>query len=269
MNITILGCGWLGLPLAKKLLESGNVVKGSTTTREKIQKLKDEGIIPYQIKLFEEGVQGDLEAFLDRTEVLVVDIPPGLRKDPGENYIGKIGRLYNYIKRSGVKHVIFISTTSVFKDTPDFPRYSEDDEANGNAVNATQLKGAENLFVNSETHTTTIVRFGGLFGPGRHPVNYLAERKNIKDPEAPVNLVHLEDCIGIITEIIEQEAWGKIYHGVIPEHPSKEAFYTQLAKEKNLILPEFDHSRDSKGKTIISKNLTDKLDYRFLKGLWD
>jgi len=34
-QISILGCGWLGLPLAKAILENEFSVKGSTTSREK------------------------------------------------------------------------------------------------------------------------------------------------------------------------------------------------------------------------------------------
>ena len=30
-NNWILGCGWLGLPLAQQLVEDGHIVRGSTT----------------------------------------------------------------------------------------------------------------------------------------------------------------------------------------------------------------------------------------------
>src|SRR5690606_34435708 len=100
MNISILGCGWLGLPLAKNLLEQGHVVKGSTTTREKMSHLTAAGITPYQIKRYEDGVQGDLSSFLLDTELLIIDIPPGLRKDPDADFTAKIGRLKAYIEKS-------------------------------------------------------------------------------------------------------------------------------------------------------------------------
>jgi len=32
-RISILGTGWLGLPLAKALTEEGHILKGSTTSR--------------------------------------------------------------------------------------------------------------------------------------------------------------------------------------------------------------------------------------------
>ena len=268
MNISLLGCGWLGLPLAKKLLEEGHSVKGSTTSMEKVSKLSEEGLIPYRIQLFAEGVQGDLSAFLEDSDLLIIDIPPGLRSDPEANFIGKIGRLKDFIEKSGVKKVLFVSATSVYEDTEEFPVYTEDDSLNGTAENSRQLKSAENELKNSEQYETTIVRFGGLFGPGRHPVTYLSGRKNIKDPKAPVNLIHLEDCIGIISKIIEKEAWGVTFNAVYPEHPTKEGYYSRIAAEKNLAIPEFDLEKVSKGKIIGSVTLEEVLGYSFQQGIY-
>ena len=36
--IGILGCGWLGLPLAQQLVEDGHIVRGSTTQNSKLEK---------------------------------------------------------------------------------------------------------------------------------------------------------------------------------------------------------------------------------------
>lgn len=49
--ISILGCGWLGLPLAKSLLEKGFSVKGSTTSIKKIALLEKFGIHPHIVTL--------------------------------------------------------------------------------------------------------------------------------------------------------------------------------------------------------------------------
>ena len=38
-RISILGCGWLGLPLAKELLDRSFEVKGSTTSSNKLDQL--------------------------------------------------------------------------------------------------------------------------------------------------------------------------------------------------------------------------------------
>lgn len=269
MNISVLGCGWLGLPLAKKLLSEGHTVKGSTTNRDKMASLTAEGIIPYRIQIFEEGVQGDLTSFLSDAEILIIDIPPGTRQDPETNFVAKTGRLKEFIERSPVKHVLFVSSTSVYEDTAAIPEYTEDDPANGTSPNSLQLRGAETLLKKCENCTVSVVRFGGLIGPGRHPVKYLAGRKNIANPGAPVNLIHQEDCIGIILAIIEKKVWGEIVNAVYPEHPTKEDYYKSIALERNLVTPEFDHDRTSVGKFIRSVKVKELLEYEFEKGIRD
>ena len=43
-KISILGCGWLGLPLAKSLLKKKHELKTSTTSPEKMEKLENLGL---------------------------------------------------------------------------------------------------------------------------------------------------------------------------------------------------------------------------------
>ena len=69
-KISILGCGWLGLPLAKSLLSKGHEIKGSTTSESKLEMLKNAGILPFQIQLEEHQIIGNIEDFLKETHVL-------------------------------------------------------------------------------------------------------------------------------------------------------------------------------------------------------
>lgn len=46
-NVSILGCGWLGTPLAISFLDAGFKVKGSTTSNAKIDDLEALGIQTY------------------------------------------------------------------------------------------------------------------------------------------------------------------------------------------------------------------------------
>jgi nucleoside-diphosphate-sugar epimerase len=263
MYISILGCGWLGLPLAKNLIEKGFQVKGSTTRSEKTDILSAAGISPYQIILEPNKIEGDVEGFLSETDILIIDVPPGLRNDEGGDFVGKIKTLDLHIINSSVKKVIFVSSTSVYLDSDKIPVYSELNPANGTAGNAQQLIAAEEIFKSSKSYQSTIIRFGGLFGPGRHPVKYLSGRKNIASPGSPVNLIHLDDCIGIINQVIIKEFWGETINAVYPEHPLKSVYYTKKAAELNLPGIEFNDEEASVGKIIESKVLGSRLEYRF------
>ena len=265
-QISILGCGWLGMPLAKSLLGKGFSIKGSTTSFEKISALESNGIQPFQIELSETEIKGEIDSFLKNSEILIVDIPPKLRSVSSENFVKKIENLIPFIEKAKIEKVIFISSTSVFSDAPSTAlRVTESTKPNPDTESGKQLLATEILLQSNENFKTTVVRFGGLIGEDRHPIHFLAGRKNIENPEAPINLIHQKDCIGIIQTIIEQDCFGESFNAVAPFHPTRKEYYTQKALEQNLPLPEFDQTKISIGKTILSDKLGNTLDYKFKK----
>jgi nucleoside-diphosphate-sugar epimerase len=264
-QISILGCGWLGSPLAKSLLEKGFSVNGSTTSLEKITVLEKAGISAFQINLFEDRIEGNLDLFLSNSNVLVIDIPPKLRGNSSENFVTKIQNIIPFIEKSSVKKVIFVSSTSVYEDTSDLRNVSEETIPNPDSESGKQLLEAEQLLQSNKNFQTTIVRFGGLIGEDRHPIKFLAGRKNIENPEGPINLIHQVDCIGIIEAIYETNSWQETYNAVTPYHPIRKEYYTHKAIELNLPLPEFDESKISIGKTILSDKVASVLNYEFEK----
>ena len=107
-TVSILGCGWLGLPLAERLLAKGYAVNGSTTTAEKLTVLTEKKINAFQIALTEQEVTGNLQDFLANAEVLVIAIPPKLRAATSAPFAGKLEILLPYLEQSPVKKVLFI-----------------------------------------------------------------------------------------------------------------------------------------------------------------
>src|SRR5690606_41999862 len=87
--------------------------------------------------------------------------------------------------------------------------------------------------------TSTIVRFGGLFGPNREPGRFLKGRKTIPNGLAPVNMIHLVDCVGICKAIIQKNAFGRVYNACAPRHPTRKEFYSKATRELGLEEPEF------------------------------
>lgn len=260
-QISILGCGWLGLPLAKQLVQKGYTVKGSTTSSDKLELLKNLGIIPYSIIVTAEEITGSTEDFLENSEVLIINIPPKLRAAEKEDFVSKIQLLIPPIEKSTVSKIIFVSSTSVYADVNEV--VTEDSVHEPSTESGRQLLTSESILKSNTSFQTTVVRFGGLIGEDRHPIRFLAGRKNIENPEAPINLIHLEDCIGIIVSIIEQDCWGQTFNAVTPFHPSRKEYYLQKALDMNLDLPEFNNSSVSNGKTISSAKVQKVLNYCF------
>ncbi len=261
MKISILGCGWLGLELGKRLRQENHEVKGSVTRSERMAELRSAGIVPYSIKLFEKGIQGDIRSFLSGANILIIDIPPGLRKNPEANFVKKIRNLIPYIEKSHLQKVIFTSSTSVYQDSENIPVYDENSETDNTNNIAVQLRNVELLFLNNENFNASILRFGGLIGPVRHPVKFLSGRTGLKNPKAPVNLVHQEDCIRAVCKLMELKEDNSVWNVVYPENPEKEQYYSQVARTKNVPLPKFDHTQPSVGKKISSAKLIDQLKF--------
>lgn len=263
IKISVLGCGWLGFPLAKALVKNDFLVKGSTTSIEKVQILEQASIDAFLISLLSDTIVGDIETFLKDSEILIIDIPPKLRGSGNESFVDKIKTVLPYIEKSFVKNVLFVSSTSVYADENRI--ITEENTPNPETESGKQLLQSEQLLLKNSNFKTTIVRFGGLIGEDRHPIYSLSKKENIENPEAPINLIHQQDCIGIIEKIIEKKSWSETYNGVTPFHPSRETYYTQKAIELNLNVPKFNHSKTSIGKTILSDKLQKKLDYQFIR----
>lgn len=262
-HICIIGCGWLGFPLAKSLVKKGHLVKGSTTTLEKISLLNSEGIDGFLVQLSSEGILGGIKNCLADCDILVLNIPPGLRKNPEANYVKQMQHLLPYVEVSSVKHIVFISSTSVYDDDESMPLISETSPTSTRSNTAKQLLAVEALFQNNSRFKTTVLRFSGLFGEDRHPAKFLSGKTNLKHPDAPVNLIHQKDCISIIENIIEQNIWNTVFNATTPSHPSRKNYYTSVCKTQNLPLPSFNNTLKSKGKVIDSTKLARVLDYEF------
>lgn len=261
MHISLLGCGWLGLPLAKSLIKKGVVVKGSVTSHEKLPVLSAEGIEPFIISLFADRAKGDISSFLKGSDVLIIDIPPRLRNTESESFTAKIKTLIPYIEVSGIQRVLFISSISVYgKKNTDI--VTEETIPHPDTESGKQLLESEQALITNPAFKTTILRFAGLTGGERHPVYHLAGKENLPNPHAPVNLIRRDDCIAIILSIIEKEAWGEIFNAAAPQHPSKEQYYTQKAIELGLEPPKFTGD-GCEGKIISSEKLIKFLKYVF------
>ena len=275
-QISILGCGWLGLPLAKALLKNGFAVNGSTTSNDKLLVLQNLGIQAFQINLSptlsEEAAEETIENFLEGSKTLIINIPPKLRGNSQEDFVSKIQTVIPFIEKSTVENVLFISSTSVYGDTSSFDcaqddtlSVTEDSQLNPETESGKQLVKSEQLLQSNLNFKTTILRFGGLIGDDRHPIKFLAGRTNVENPNAAINLIHQEDCIGIIIKIIELDCWNETFNAAAPFHPSRKDYYTQKAVEFNLALPEFNSVNSNFGKTILSSKVEMVLGYTFVK----
>lgn len=260
-NITIAGLGWLGNAFAIHMKNLGYAVKGSVTDVAKATALSSQGIPTFPLLIGENGLSGAPDALLTNTDVLVIMIPPGLRKNTGANYALKMAHFLHHIEKSKVKKVILVSSTAVYDDSQGVVTENIVPIPQTNA--ARQLFDVEQIFFNTPAFLTSIVRFGGLFGGSRNPVRFLAGREGLTNGKAPVNLIHREDCIGILNAIITKDAFGHIFNAVAPQHPTKRSYYIKQASKLELVPPKYIDQQSEGFKTINSIHIKEILDYEF------
>ncbi len=264
-RITIAGLGWLGLPLAHHLKTLGYKVKGSVTSKDKAHTISKTGIMTCALLFGEQGITGAIKTLLDDTEVLLIMIPPGLRRNTGADYALKMSHFVKAIAQTDITKIVLVSSISVYDDSQGLVTEREVPKPQLRA--GKQLFEVEQLFFNAPELETTIIRFGGLFGGNRNPVKFLVGRTNLHNGKAPVNLIHRDDCIGILTEVVKQEVYGHIFNGVMPQHPTKEEYYQRQAERLGLPLPEYENAAEGIFKQVDSINLEEVLGYTFKRKL--
>ncbi len=259
MKISILGCGWLGLPLGKFLVEKGHAVKGSTTSEKRIPLLSNVGIEAFLLKFspqIEMQADNKISQFFD-SEILILCIPPRAGKYGEDFHVQQIQSLIEYLANSPIKSIIYTSSTSVY---PELNReMTEDDQVIENHA----LIRVENL-LKSLLHNVTILRCGGLMGCERIPTKYFTG-KTITTGQTPVNYVHQEDVIQIITMILEKGFWNETLNVVSPEHPMREEVYLKNCADLGFEKPNFEEPTELIPYKIISpQKLILRTGYEFI-----
>lgn len=263
--VAVLGCGWLGLPLASALVAEGYAVVGSTTTPGQLLTLRDTGITPFLLRLSAAGLSATdhdtLQALLAGVSVLVLNVPPSRRGATGA-YPALLQPVCEAVRSCGVQHVLFVSSSGVY---PDEPRLMTEADALASADASSDLLRAESLFASGElAPRTTVLRLGGLIGPKRHPGRFLSGKQQVPNGADPVNLIHLDDCIGLISCIIRQHEWGRTFNACAAQHPTRQEFYTHAAQNLGLAPPQFAPADHRNGKQVDSSLVRQTTGYTFL-----
>lgn len=260
-TVAVLGCGWLGLPLAKHLLAQGHRVLGTTTSVEQLPLLAAIGVEAHLLQLGSEFTTADesrLTGILSQADALVLNVPP--RAAVAGGYPQLLRPVHRAVVAAHVQAVLFVSTTGVY---PDEPRLMRETDAVSTRDAASDVLRTEGHFVPRYGQwQSTVVRLGGLIGPGRPPGRFLAGRRDLPQGNAPTNLLHLTDAVGVLSTIIGQNAWGHTLNVCAQTHPLRRDFYPAAASYLGLAPPSFQPGGGT-GKTIDSSRLRELVPYQF------
>lgn len=234
--------------MAQHLKLKGYSVKASTTSENRLHVLEEIGVEPFILDI--ESIPGSVQTFL-HSDLVIVNIP--------SRNVHAFKVLVDEIEKSPIKYVILVSSTSVYSGNN-----SVVSETDSGALLQGPLHEIEKMFGNCNGVKTTVVRLGGLIGYNRNPGRFFSRGRIVRNPESRVNLIHRDDCIGIITKIIDNGVWGEEFNCCADSHPTKKEFYTYAARSTGENIPEFAKTNEESFKIISNQKVKEKLNYRFV-----
>jgi len=237
MKVSIIGCGWLGLPLGKHLASNGHEVIGSTTAQDKFKEIRAAGIQPVLLKLAPMPIGENFNTLFD-SEAVIINIPPGRKTNTPEFYAEQIKYLTYLIDNSNVKRIIFISSTSYYPNTNSTVKVDTRFDFEKGSSKAVVWGERE---IKKSGKELLVLRCGGLMGENRIPGKWFSG-KETKGADTPVNYIHRDEIIKVIeSELAEQYQSEKlrIKNLVSPHHPSRRAVHLATSKRYGFEPPQW------------------------------
>jgi nucleoside-diphosphate-sugar epimerase len=244
-------------------------VRGSTTTADKVDALRQDGIESTLLTL-DPGLSEDDPDALFQSPILVLTVPPPRGADDVRTrYRRQVDAVRDAAVEGTVDWVIFTSSTGVYPNVEqtvteaDCPPGQPDALPGPRRATGAAVLEVERLLKETPDFDTTIVRLGGLYGADRNPGRFLAGRTDVGRPQAPVNLLHRDDAVGVCATLLDQDVRGEVFNACADEHPTRKAFYTRAAAALGLEPPTFDETDTPTGKRVSNAEIKTRCDYQF------
>jgi nucleoside-diphosphate-sugar epimerase len=245
MNCLVIGYGWLGKPLALELKNKGHKVYASSRNSLKINTMQADGITPWQ---YDANNTNNFPEWFNALDIIVFNLPP-------TGIINYSKALEEIAQNTPEKcSILFTSSTGVYENMEGL--VDEDSPLIQNHTVTLAEKALENSGKNF-----IILRLAGLIGDERHPVKHLSG-KTLGNGSHVVNIVHRDDVIRAIIELIHAEKTNVIFNVCYPDHQTREEYYTRCAIARNLAPPTFTESIGT-GKIVSSEKLEKELNFTF------
>ena len=202
-RLLIAGCGDLGIRLAQRLRGSDWAVQG---LRRKIERLP-----PWLSSVAADLSRPDTLRALarERYEAVIYQATPG-RRDPDAYRQAYVRGLANLLAVIKTDRFIFVSSTAVYgQDAGEW--VDEDSATDPTAFNGRVLLEAEAL---ARAVGGVVVRFSGIYGPGREALLSRLRSGQSTCREAPpqwTNRIHADDCAGVLAHLLALPEPAPVY----------------------------------------------------------
>jgi len=242
-SVLIVGSGLLGLSLAEKFDNNDYTVTITTTTESKLLQLQHMGYSPI---MFDSNVIEHYEQFsLLNIDMLIFALAPS--KCKVISYTDVLSNICNTLH--SFKQLVFTSSISVYSNNGKI-HTEESEELELNFI----IYQTESYIKHHIKHYY-IFRLAGLIDKQRHPKGF-HKGLEVKEANAPVNLVHIRDVSDIIYSSISNKIDFGVYNVCSSEHPSKKDYYGSFNHDLK-------YSEGYFGKTIDGSSISRLVNHKY------
>ena len=212
MKRLVIGCGFLGLPLAKRWLEAGNEVFATTRHTHRAEQFSAIGLNSIVLDTTEPDTVSQLADHTFDTVVVAVGMDRTRYDSVHQVYVeGLRNVLENLHENTG--QVIYISSTGVFGDF-DGAWVDESSPTDPLRDGGKACLAAEQLLQASRfADRATILRMAGLYGDERVPTKETVASKQWSklSPQGYLNLIHLDDAVSATCVAADQRLHRELF----------------------------------------------------------
>jgi nucleoside-diphosphate-sugar epimerase len=242
MKIAILGCGYVGAEFARQAKAAGHAILGVVRSEASRDKLRGEGITAEAFDLH----AGDWALLPKQFDAVVYAASTGGGGPEAYALAYDVGvkRALAWAAAVGAQAFVFTSSTGVYRQ--DDGRIVDEESVVGGAPTADAILGGERAVLSSGFAKARVLRFGGLYGPGRHHlVDQLRRGENVIGGRVDhhINYLHRDDAASsILAALVGGPAGARVYN-VGDGHPvTKETLARWIAERLGQSAPVFDPS---------------------------
>ncbi len=240
LKIAVLGCGYVGAEFARQARAAGHDVLGVVRSEASRDKLRSEGIAAEAFDL-QSGDWSVLPAHFDAV-VYAASTGGGGPEAYALAYDVGVKRALAWARAVGATRFVFTSSTGVYRQ--DDGGVVDEDSPVGGAPTADAILGGEQAVLMSGFAQARVLRFGGLYGPGRHHlVDQLRRGDNVIGGRVDhfINYLHRDDAASSILAAIASGPVGARVYNVGDGKPvTKEALARWIAQRLGQAAPVFD-----------------------------
>jgi len=264
MRVLVVGCGYIGLPLAGELARAGHQVFGVNRSAEKAPQLRELGVEPLTADITQRESLNALPTAFDWIVNTVSSNKGGL-KDYERIFLEGTRHLVDWLAAAPPKKFVHAGSTSVYAQT-DGSLVKETSPAQPTTEMGLVLAETEQLLLRARRDRefpAILLRIAGIYGPGRGHLflQYLKGEARIPGKGLRLlNMIHRDDALGAIMAALKSGRPGEIYNVVDDEPVPQIHFFRWLSETLGKSMPPFsdDEATSPRKRVVTHKKVSNR-----------